>query len=74
MERTCHRYKTNTFLQNFRIQKQIYRNMLKKAKTEAVSNKVTECGNNTKKLYKIVITFKAPIKKNLYHPVMIRTN
>ena len=28
--------------------------MLKKAKTEAVSNKVTECGNDTKKLHKIV--------------------
>ena len=28
--------------------------MLKKAKIESVSNKVTECGNDTKKLYKIV--------------------
>ena len=28
--------------------------MLKKAKTDAVSNKVTECGNDTKNLYKIV--------------------
>ena len=33
---------------------QIYRDMFKKAKTEAVSNKVTECGNDTKKPYKIV--------------------
>ena len=54
MERTYQRYKTNTSWQNFRIQKDINRNMLKKAKTEAVSNKVTEWGNNTKKLYKIV--------------------
>ena len=53
-ERTYCRYKTNTSWQNFRIQKQIYRDMLKKAKTDAVSNKVTECGNDTKKLYKIV--------------------
>ena len=28
--------------------------MLKKAKIEAVSNKVTECGNDIKKSYKIV--------------------
>ena len=28
--------------------------MLKKTKTDAVSNKVMECGNDTKKLYKIV--------------------
>ena len=54
MEGTYHRYKTNTSWQNFRKQKQIYRTMLKKAKIEAVSNKVTECGNDTKKLYKIV--------------------
>ena len=49
MERTYHRYKRNTYWQNFRIQKQIYRNLLKKAKTEAASNKVTECSNDTKK-------------------------
>ena len=47
MERTYHR--SNTSWQNYRIQKQIYRNMLKKAKTEAVSNKVKECSNDTKK-------------------------
>ena len=33
--------KTNTSWQNFRIQKQIYRDMLKKARTNTVSNKVT---------------------------------
>ena len=57
MERTYHRYKTNTSWQNFRIQKQIYRNMLKKTKTEAVSNKVTECSNDTKNYTKLLITF-----------------
>ena len=55
MEGTYRRYKTNTSWQNFRKEKQIYRIMLKKAKIEAVSNKVTECGNDTKKLYKIVL-------------------
>ena len=54
MERVYHRYKTNTSWQNFRIQKQNYRDMLKKAKTEAVSEKVAECSNDTKKLHKIV--------------------
>ena len=54
MERIYHRYKTNTSWQNFRLQKQNYRNILKKAKTEAVSEKVAECSNDTKKLYKIV--------------------
>ena len=50
MEGTYCRYKMNTSWQNFRKQKQIYRTMLKKAKIEAVSNKVTECGNDTKKI------------------------
>ena len=54
MEKTYRTHKTNTSWQNFRIQKQIYRNMLKKAKTEAVSNKVAEYSNDTKNLYKIV--------------------
>ena len=54
MERVYHRHKTNTSWKNFRIQKQNYRDMLKKAKTEVVSEKVAECSNDTKKLYKIV--------------------
>ena len=54
MERVYHRYKTNTSWKNFRIQKQNYRDILKKAKTEAISEKVAECSNDTKKLYKIV--------------------
>ena len=54
MERLYCRHKTNTSWQTFRLQKQNNRDMLKKAKTEAVSEKVAECGNDTKKLYKIV--------------------
>ena len=54
MEQTYHRSKTYAGLQNFKTQKQIYRDMLSKAKTDALSNKVMECGKDTKKLYKIV--------------------
>ena len=49
--------------------------MLKKAKTDAVSNKVMECGNDTKKLYKIVNNILGTnIEKNPYHPMMTKTN
>ena len=54
MERVYHRYATNKSWKNFRIQKQNYRDMLKWAKTEAVSEKVAECSKDTKQLYKIV--------------------
>ena len=54
MEIVYHRYKTNISWQNFRIEQQNYRDMLKKAKTEAVSEKVAEYSNDTIKLYKIV--------------------
>ena len=74
MEQTCHRYKTNTSWQNFSIQKQIYRDMLKKAKTDAVSNKVMKCGNDTKKLYKIVNNILGTNIEKLYHSVMTKTN
>ena len=57
MEQKYCRYKINTSWQNFRIQKQIYRDMLKKAKTDAVSNKVMEIGNDTKNFTKLLITF-----------------
>ena len=57
MERTYCRYRTNTSWQKFRIQKQIYRGMLKKAKTDSVSTKVMECGNDTKNFIKLLITF-----------------
>ena len=57
IERTYCRYKTNTSWQNLRIQKQIYRDMHKKAKTDAVSNKVMECGNDTKNFTKLLIVF-----------------
>ena len=68
MEGTYHRYKRNTSWQNFRKQKQIYRIMLKKAKIEAVSNKVTECGNDTKILYKIVNNILGTNKKKPLPP------
>ena len=75
MERLYRRHKTNTSSQNFRLQKQNYRDMFKKAKTEAVSEKVAESGNDTKKLYKIVNNILGTTnKKPLPHPVMIRTN
>ena len=54
VEGTYCRYKINACWQNFRKQKQIYRIMLKKAKIEAVSNKVTECGNDTKNYTKLL--------------------
>ena len=41
-------------MENFRVQKQNYRDMLKRAKMEVVSEKVAKCCNDTKKLYKIV--------------------
>ena len=59
MERTYHRSRTNASWQNFKTPKQIYKNMFNKAKTDALSNKVTECGKDTKNYTKLLITFQA---------------
>ena len=74
MERAYQRYKTNTSWQKFRIQQQNHGDMLNKAKTEAVSEKVAECSNDTKKLYKIVNNILGTTNETPCHPVMIRTN
>ena len=54
MEWTYCRSKMDAAWQNLKTQKQIYRDVFNKAETDALSNKVKECGRDTKKLYKIV--------------------
>ena len=73
MDRIHHRSKTNASWQNFRTQKQIYRDMFNKAKTYALSNKVMECGKDTKKLYnEIVNNILGTNIENLYLPQMTK--
>ena len=66
--------KTDVAWQKLKKQKQIYRDVINKAKTNALSDKVMECGKDTKKLYKFVNSILGTIKKNTCQPQMTKLN
>ena len=63
-ERIWKKYRTPETWKAFNMERQKYKRMLYLAKKESISNKIIECGNNSKTLYNFVANLTNTIQEN----------